>query len=311
MHAARVDSMKIISFLICMAIICQCCSSFAFHASNEARCKTSSRQTQIFSNTKDDTDDMKSMTLNFVGETVITSKVAAIDDNKSLLEFFSLPSSPLLILRGSKNNKVVEIEMIDDELLTQYKESCERTGALPPTADDRFFDVTTNGVNFPGMEVLSLVTIGCKVAIDNDDFPKYELVLVRDTTFARGNRLFVWFFNKVTGKDKDETTSQTTFSLNRISVIPKQSGVAFEANASLNLLIKFPLFLMKAIPGASKDKFEKTGGKKLCLVVYTLYVLISHVLLLTTGESLVKALEDDLPTALEQFRQEYINWLSS
>ena len=113
-------------------------------------------------------------------------------------------------------------------------------------------------------------------------------MLVRDTTFARGNRLFVWFFNKVTGKDKDETTSQTTFSLNRISVVNSKSGVAFEANASLNLLIKFPSLLMKAIPGASKAKFEKTGG-----------------------ESLVKALEDDLPTALEQFRQEYINWLSS
>jgi len=219
------------------------------------------------------------MTINFVGETIITSKVVAIDDDKSLLEFFSLPSSPLLILRGSKNNKVVEIEMIDDELLTQYKESCERTGALPPSDDDRLFEVTTSGVNFPGMEVLSLVTIGCKVAID-DDFPKYELVLVRDTTFARGNRLFVWFFNKVTGKDKDETTSQTTFSLNRISVVPEQSGVAFEANASLNLLIKFPSLLMKAIPGASKEKIEKTGGKKLCfmcLVVHTLYVLISYV----------------------------------
>lgn len=291
-HAARVDSMNIKSFLLWMTIICQCCSSFAFQISNEARCKTSesSRQTQIFSNNNAKDDDNKSMmTLNFVGETIITSKVAAIDDNKSLLEFFSLPSSPLLILCGSKNNKVVEIEMIDDELLTQYKESCERTGALPPTEDDRFFDVTTTGVKFPGMEVLSLVTIGCKVAIDNNDFPKYELVLVRDTTFARGNRLFVWFFNKVTGKDKDETTSQTTFSLNRISVIiPKQSGIAFEANASLNLLIKFPSLLMKAIPGASKEKFEKTGG-----------------------ESLVKALEDDLPTALEQFRQEYINWLSS
>ena len=282
--------MNIKSFLLWMSIICQCCSSFAFHIiSNEARCKTS-RQTQIYSNSKDDTNDNKSMmTLNFVGETIITSKVAAIDDNKS---FFFLPSSPLLILRGSKNNKVVEIEMIDDELITQYKESCERTGALPPSADDRFFDVTTSGVKFPGMEVLSLVTIGCKVAIDNNDFPKYELVLVRDATFARGNRLFVWFFNKVTGKDKDkdkdETSSQTTFSLNRISVVPKQSGVVFEANASLNLIIKFPSLLMKAILGASKDKFEKTGG-----------------------ESLVKALEDDLPTALELFRQEYINWLSS
>ena len=71
-----------------MAIICQCCSSFiAFQISNEARCKTS-RQTQIYSNSKDDInyDNKSMMTLNFVGDTIITSKVAAIDDNKSLLE---------------------------------------------------------------------------------------------------------------------------------------------------------------------------------------------------------------------------------
>jgi hypothetical protein len=43
---------------------------------------------------------------------------------------------------------------------------------------------------------------------------------------------------------------------------------------------------MKAIPGASKEKFEKSGG-----------------------ESLQKALEDDLPAALERFRQEYVWWL--
>ena len=64
--------------------------------------------------------------------------------------------------------------------------------------------------------------------------------------------------------------------------------IAFESNANLSLFIKFPALLMKAIPGASKENFEKTGG-----------------------ESLVKALEDDLPTALENFRKEYVKWLES
>lgn len=240
------------------------------------------------------TTDKKSsmMILNFNGETVITSDVAPppIDGNKSLSEFFQLPYAAPMILRGSKDNQVNEIEL-DDELFTQYKQNCDTVGASPPTSNCKIFDVTTSGVRFPGLEVMSVVTIGVMVITD---LPEYELVLIRDSTYAKGNKLFVWFFNKVTGKDKsgkDETSSsensQTTFSFNRISTVPKGDGIiAFQANANLSLLIKFPAILMKAIPGASQDKFEKQGSA-----------------------SLVKALEDDLPAALELFRQEYVRWL--
>ena len=142
---------------------------------------------------------------------------------------------------------------------------------------------------------MSLVTIGVKI-IAGADFPSYEMVLIRDSTYAEGNRLFVWFFNKITGKEKSNadgsstvTGDQTTFSLNRFGVVSKENGmISFEANANLIVRVRFPSFLMKAIPGASKEKFEKTGGA-----------------------SLQKALEDDLPAALEGFRQEYVRWLGN
>ena len=259
-----------------------------------------SRTTQhIFSskiaeqNDDNDTNNGKKssmMTLKFVGETVITSDVAAnSDDSKPLREFFSQSYAAPIILQGSKDNHVNEIENIDDELFNQYKQNCELTGASTPTNNNRIFDVTTSGISFPGLQVMSVVTIGVQIVSTKQDLPGYELVLIRDATYAKGNRLFVWFFNKVTGKDKSTKSEQATFSFNKISVVPKENDmIAFESNANLSLFIKFPALLMKAIPGASKEKFEKTGG-----------------------ESLVKALEDDLPTALENFRREYMKWLES
>ncbi|KAL3766694.1 hypothetical protein ACHAW5_006952 [Stephanodiscus triporus] len=237
------------------------------------------------------------MTLNFEGETSITSNPAKFVEGKSLHEFFALPHTAQLVLRGSKNNQIHEIENVDAELFERYKRSCATLKASLPTADDRIFDVSTSAVSFPGLRVMSLVTIGVKIITKTDPpFPSYEMVLIRDSTYAEGNRLFVWFFNKITGKDKDNAdgslrtkNDQTTFSLNRFGVVKKENGmISFQANASLIVQIRFPSFLMKAIPGASKEKFEKIGG-----------------------ESLQKALEDDLPAALEGFRQEYVRWLEN
>ena len=235
-----------------------------------------------------------SMTLNFVGETAIASESAPKADNaKSLHDFFALPQSVLLLMRGSKNNKIVEIESIDDDLPKQYEQMCDKTRAAAPAPADRFFEVTTPGVKFPGLQINSVVTIGVKIITSTQDLPGYELVLIRDSTFAEGNRLFLWFFNKVTGKDKgDEGQSsgeQTTSSLNKINVVPTENDcIFFESNAFLSIEINFPSFLMKAIPGASKEKFEKTGGESLC-----------------------KVLESDCPAALEAFRQEYVRWIEN
>jgi hypothetical protein len=235
------------------------------------------------------------MTLDFRGKSSIMSSPVSFVEGKSMHDFFALPNTPPLILRGSKNNQVIELENVDAELFERYKNSCAMLKASFPTAGDRIYEVTTSAVKFPGLRVMSLVTIGVKI-IAGADFPSYEMVLIRDSTYAEGNRLFVWFFNKITGKEKSNadgsstvTGDQTTFSLNRFGVVSKENGmISFEANANLIVRVRFPSFLMKAIPGASKEKFEKTGGA-----------------------SLQKALEDDLPAALEGFRQEYVRWLGN
>ena len=251
------------------------------------------RKSQVFDDVPSvDESSSSMMTLNFQGNTCITSKQAALVEGMPLHEFFALPQSAPIILRGSKNNRVketIDAAAATTTLMERYKVNCGKVNASTPSGDERIFEVTTSGVKFPGLQVISIVIIGVKLVISNTGYPCYEMVLIQDSTRAEGNRLFVWFFNKVTGKDSStaKTSEQTTFSLNRISAVAKGSDmIAFEANANLNLKLQFPTLLMKAIPGASKEKFEKTGG-----------------------ESLRKALEDDLPAALESFRQEYTRWL--
>lgn len=233
-------------------------------------------------------------TLNLSGEAVFTSDLAALDKNKSLHDFFALPHAATLLLRGSKNNEVDEVENVDSELFMRYQQNCKKHDTSSPTPNDRIYDVTTAGLQFPGLKVMSVVTIGIKMISTSSDLPGYEFVIIRDATYAKGSRLFVWFFNQATGKNKvskdDEPSpgkEQTTFSVTRINVVPKENDmICFRSNANLSLLVQLPSFIMKAIPGANKENFEKTGG-----------------------ESILKALEDDLPMSLEGFRQEYIRWL--
>ena len=236
-------------------------------------------------------DEASATTLNLYGEATIQSKVVPPPHEK-IHEFFALPESALLLLRGSKNNDIIEITNVDNQLRDTYQEQCRKVNANISTSDhnERFFEVTTSGVNFPGLQIMSLATIGAKVVKEGHaGFPAYEFVLVRDSTYAKGNRLFVWFFNKITKKDDidDSNRDQTTQSLNILRVLPMDDGsIAFECNANLSISVKVPAVLMKIIP--NKENAESTGG-----------------------ESLVATLQKDIPTALSAFRDSYIKWRDS
>jgi len=230
------------------------------------------------------TRDEAATTLNLYGEATIRSE-SVPPPHEKIHDFFSLPESASLLLRGSNNDEIVEITNVDNDLREAYKQQCIKLNASVPTANDLFYDVTTSAVKFPGLQIMSIATIGTKVIKEGHaGFPVYEFVLIRDATFAKGSRLFVWFFNKVTGKDKDKREDQATQSLNRIRVLPMDDGsITFECNANLSITIKIPAALMKIIP--NKEKAEKTGGESLCAT-----------------------LKADIPTALSDFRQEYMNW---
>mmetsp|Transcript_28973 Transcript_28973/g.43790 ORF Transcript_28973/g.43790 Transcript_28973/m.43790 type:complete len:302 (-) Transcript_28973:173-1078(-) len=255
-------------------------------------CSSSRKRFLLFAKATDEEDPRKTKdsatTLNLYGEATIRSESVPPPHDK-IHEFFALPESASLLLRGSNNNEIVEITSVDDDLRQAYQQQCRKVDASDPTPDDLFYDVTTSGVRFPGLQIMSIATIGTKVIKEGHaGFPAYEFVLIRDATYATGSRVFVWFFNKVTGKDKDnKREDQATQSLNRIRVLPMEDGsIEFECNANLSISIKIPAVLMKIIP--NKEKAEKTGGESLCAT-----------------------LKGDIPCALSGFRQEYMNWRSN
>ena len=252
------------------------------------RHQLSTRHAVVLSSTSVEAPDEKSSmtTLNLIGE--VTKSSEAAPATKNLIDFFSLPDSASLILRGSKNNKIVEITNPDATLLEAYEKQCKIVDAKAPGPDDKFFDVTTSGVQFPGLKVITLATIGVNIFKCNQGLPSYQFVLIKDCTYAEGNRIFVWFFNKVTGKDGSEDNEATTQSLNIIKTVPiGNDKIVFEAKASLRVRVKFPSLLMKVIPNG-KLKSEQTGG-----------------------ESLRKVLDADLPVALSRFCEEYKHWLEN
>lgn len=132
---------------------------------------------------------------------------------------------------------------------------------------------------------MTVATIGLNIFRCKKGLPNYQFVLVKDSTYAEGNRIFVWFFIKVTGKDKNKENEASTQSLNIIRTITAGDRIAFEANASLKIEVEFPSLLVKVLPGGIV-KAEETGGS-----------------------SLQRVLEADLPFALESFRQEYLDFL--
>ena len=187
------------------------------------------------------------MTVNFLGETAMSSEVAAVDESKSLHDFFAM--HPHIFLEGAKNNHINEHININDDLFKRYELVCHELGASAPTPNDsRLFDVTTSGLKFPGLAVVqSIATIGVKT-ITSEQHPCYEIVVVKDKTQLKGR----FSSNKVTSPGNNE---QTTTSVNRISVVPREDGmIAFESNAALSLSVQFPSFL-----SASKNSLEKTG----------------------------------------------------
>mmetsp|Transcript_25478 Transcript_25478/g.39997 ORF Transcript_25478/g.39997 Transcript_25478/m.39997 type:complete len:295 (-) Transcript_25478:848-1732(-) len=285
-------------FLIILALCCffQDCAGFSSPAaihqcSKNCPSPTSRERFLLLARATDDEGPSKTKdaetTLNLYGEATIRSE-SVPPPHEKIHEFFALPESASLLLRGSNNNEIVEITDVDDDLRKAYQQQCQKVGASFPTADDLFYDVTTSGVRFPGLQIMSIATIGTKVIKGHAGFPAYEFVLIRDATFAKGSRAFVWFFNKVTGKDKDnKSEDQATQSLNRIRVLPMDDdSIAFECNANLSISIKIPAVLMKIIP--NKEEAEKTGGESLCAT-----------------------LNGDIPYALSGFRQEYMNWLKN
>ena len=253
----------------------------------------------------------KSTTLSFVGnltyETEEVTPASLPDGSKSISGFFALPTARNLLMGSGTGNTVEPFLEVTPNLMTRWRDEAERSGGSVPCDGDEILRVTTKGIQFPGLKLLTVTTMGCKLLPPDPDGsgegpiagPGYEFVLIQDEIQPIGSGPLVWAFNRLTGagkkkKDGSEENDQTTHSLARTIVRPSKGGeegrtegAVFVTNARLEVDVSFPSILLKILP-VSKEKAEEQGSN-----------------------SLLKALEKDVGPSVEDFRKEYLRWLEA
>jgi len=207
---------------------------------------------------------------------MVASDAVPIDRSKSLYEFFTL--HPHIFLRGSKNNKIIELDIDIDDELHSYEQGLDNIHITKPNDNIiRFFEVTSPGLSLPGIQVHSTATIAVEISKSSTTtFPVMELTVIRDKTSIKGG-----FFNKIGNNNSPTGDKTTTVSVHKINVVPKESNlVVFESKANLSLSIDLPSIL------SAKHIIERSGSS-----------------------SIQKMLESDLSVSLKTFHQEYVRWL--
>mmetsp|Transcript_9911 Transcript_9911/g.12600 ORF Transcript_9911/g.12600 Transcript_9911/m.12600 type:complete len:280 (-) Transcript_9911:187-1026(-) len=235
----------------------------------------------------DSKDTKKSTTsLQFVGSFTHQSEPAPLPDNgKDINDFFNQKEKRRVLLEGSGEHLVTPIEKPTPEIRQRWKKEAKIMGSTPPSSDDNMYLVTIKGVNFPGIKMNTIATIGTKVML-NSDFPEYQATMAMSDTKPEGLRPLVWVVNKLTGASTEMLyEDQTTHSFTRVRAEVNNGEVIFKAESNLVVDLKFPSFLLKILP-ASKEKVEEQGS-----------------------EALQKALEKDVVPMINNFREEYIKYL--
>ena len=208
---------------------------------------------------------------------MVASDAVPIDRSKSLYEFFTL--HPHIFLRGSKNNKIIELDIDIDDEIHSYEQGLDNIH-ITKTNDYiiRFFEVTSPGLSLPGIQVHSTATIAVEISKSSTTtgYPSMKLTVIRDKTSIKGG-----LFNKIGNNISPTDDKTTTVSVHKINVVPKESNlVVFESKANLSLSIDLPSIL------SAKHIIERSGSS-----------------------SIQKMLESDLSVSLKTFHQEYIRWL--
>lgn len=186
------------------------------------------------------------------------------DDIKTKLASFLQEKGTIqTLLGGASENEVIKLPSSSD-LLDQWTLKSEMLGAKKPTSSDAAYMVTTDGIQFPGLKLVTKAYIGTSLALkDPSSFPELQLVFIKDEQFAEGfNR---WIFNKLTGgKKRSDEGGQSTSSISRISATTDgvESGYRFSVDTQLQVNINFPAILLRILP-VSKSKAEEQGSLSL------------------------------------------------
>lgn len=180
------------------------------------------------------------------------------------------------ILAGTKNR--VELLPAPDvrQYYLQWKVEAEKNGVVVPTVGDAILRVTTTAIQFPGLTLQTVATVGCKEVVDSENknaAPSLQITLIDDELQASGPEPLVWVFYKLTGANNKNnrrsksTSERTTHSTNIITAEKTDDNmVVFRSVARLVIDVSFPSLLLTLLP-TSHRQAETQGSKAIQSVV--------------------------------------------
>ena len=159
------------------------------------------------------------------------------------------------ILAGTKN-RVELLQKPDNSLYGEWQVEAKKNGVVPPVMGDPILRVTTTAIQFPGLTLQTVATVGCKEVPEE---PALQITLIDDELQASGPPPLVWVFNQLTGAGA-KSSGRRTHSTNIITAEKTdESTVVFRSDVHLAIDISFPSLLMSILP-VSRGRAEKQGS---------------------------------------------------
>ena len=261
-------------------------SATPFSNNNHLKTTEINRFAAVYASPTDRTESEKGTRLEFKGDIeVVSDPLPSLPDDE-MTAFFETPESRNLLATAGGKRSCEEISPTDD-LLEEWKIACDIVGGQYPDESDSVLSVTTGGIDFPGLHVVSKANIGVKFI--QEPSPRYEFVLIGDERTVKGLPPVKWIFKKLTGSGGDESSSTSTKSLSIVSYDRTDDGktTTITTKSSISIELSFPTVLLKILP-TSKEKTEKTGGKAISSTV-----------------------EKDVQEAMKAFQEEYMKVLAA
>jgi hypothetical protein len=198
-----------------------------------------------------------------------------------LTEFFFRDELRDMLLAGLSHNRVQVVRTPDIELYRLWEAEAAKNSVARPSMGDPILRVTTTGINFPGLAIRTIATVGCKKVFSTD--PELQITLICDELEVQGPEPLVWVFNQLTGggnKDmvpqlklfpffetpKARSSERSTHSSNSIIAEKTENGVVFRSVVRLAIDMSFPTLLLNVLP-VSKKMAEQQGSEAILEVV--------------------------------------------
>lgn len=234
----------------------------------------------------------KGMTnLRFVATTDYSTKPAP-KSIKNLDEFFFRDENCNKLLAGGADNRVEVYRHPEKELYRAWKAEALKSGVAKPVVGDSVLRVTTTGIQFPGLTLKTMATVGCKQVISPNG-PELQITLIRDVLQPQGPTSLVWIFNQLTGSGGDRPGKSSsgperesrTHSTNRIIADSTNDEVVFSSAVRLVVNVSFPSILLTILP-VNKRMVEKQ-----------------------VSNAINKVVERDIGPSMEALHSRYLDWL--